>query len=274
MDLQKAKIFLEKINREFARMARDPENVARIDVDIICAYTREMYDAFLSEKNTTIAIAAEPPVRQPQQPPVDFSPERPAARTAPAPRREVVATPPPAPEPVYIAPPPPPAPKPAPEPVYVAPPPPPEPIYVAPPPPPPPAPKPAPEPVYVAPPPPEPVFVQPPVVTHRGHHHSDSDSLFEEKKAKELSERLAQSRIADLTRGAISLNDRPLFANLLFGGNGPLLVETLAALNSLSNFAEAKNYLLQNCVERFHWTDKSRQETAKSFIQLVRRRFN
>lgn len=271
MDLQKAKIFLEKINREFARMARDPENVARIDVDIICAYTREMYDAFLSEKNTTVPVPAatpEPALRPTTTaPPVEFSPERPAVRPA-ATRREpaVVAPPsPPEPAPIYVAPPPPAPLPPEPAPVYVAPPAPkpePAPVYVAPP---PPAPKPEPAPVYVAPPP-------PPV--HRPHFNPDAEALFEEKKAREHSEKLAQTRIADLSRGAISVNDRLLFANQLFGGNGNLLNETLAALNHCSGFAEAKDYLLQHCVERFQWADKGRQEFAKNFIQLVRRRFN
>ena len=48
MDLQKTKIYLDKLNREFARMAKDPENIVRLDVDIMASYIRELYDALYS----------------------------------------------------------------------------------------------------------------------------------------------------------------------------------------------------------------------------------
>ena len=49
MDFQKAKIYLDKLNREFTRMSKDQENTIRIDVDIMASYIRELYDAILSE---------------------------------------------------------------------------------------------------------------------------------------------------------------------------------------------------------------------------------
>ena len=48
MDLQKTKIYLDKLNREFARMDKDPDNIMRIDMDIMASYVRELYDAILS----------------------------------------------------------------------------------------------------------------------------------------------------------------------------------------------------------------------------------
>ena len=54
MDLQKAKIFLEKINREFTLMQRDPETISSIDVDILRQYIRDFYDAVLSEKTSVL----------------------------------------------------------------------------------------------------------------------------------------------------------------------------------------------------------------------------
>ncbi len=262
MDLQKAKIFLDKINREMARMAKEPENIARIDVDIICAYTRELYDAFLSEKNTVAATAAAPktePVRHasPEARPVEFTPERPE----PKPRREfveavviperiappaIIAAPVPAPQPIYE-----PAPEPPAPPKIVAPP-----IIEK-------APEPAPAPVHHV---PTPVFHQPFV-------SPESESLFEEKKARERSEMLAQTRIPDLTKG-IGINDKLLFTKQLFGGNANAFSDALNSLNHFANFAEAKNYLVQNVVGRFDWLEKSRAEMAKTFIQLVRRRYN
>ena len=109
MDLLKAKIFLDKLNREFTRLNKDPENIARIDVDIMLAYARDFYDALLSERTAAASpkpTPASPPIPEPQPTPVHTLPP----------------TPPPTPEP--IAPPPPkpaPAPAPNPEPIVIAP---------------------------------------------------------------------------------------------------------------------------------------------------------
>ncbi|MCS6928290.1 MAG: hypothetical protein NZM43_02230 [Saprospiraceae bacterium] len=91
MDLYKAKIFLDKINREYARMSKDPENIMRIDIDIMLAYVRDLYDALLSEPSPPMTS---PPRETPARP------TQPQARSAPpptAPAPEVA--PPPAVEP-------------------------------------------------------------------------------------------------------------------------------------------------------------------------------
>ncbi|MFN4080319.1 MAG: hypothetical protein ACK4NS_05420 [Saprospiraceae bacterium] len=101
MDLLKAKIFLDKLNREFNRLSKDPDNIARIDVDIMLSYARDFYDALLSER-----VAPSTPHWTP-------TPAPPAP--VPAPVRPPVVEPalslPPAPEPIA-----PPAPKVAPDP--------------------------------------------------------------------------------------------------------------------------------------------------------------
>ena len=53
MDLLKTKVYLDKLNREFIRLGKDPENIARIDIDIMASYVRELYDAILSDAHTT-----------------------------------------------------------------------------------------------------------------------------------------------------------------------------------------------------------------------------
>lgn len=256
MDLLKAKVYLDKINREFARMAKDPDNIARIDVDIMMSYIREFYDAYLTEKTTPTPV---PPA--PKAEPV-------------APSRPVVAPPAETPAPKPADPPPPPAPAPPPPPVVPDPPPPvvtrpPEPVV----PPAPPAPpvveeKPAP----AAPSPtPEPAR---PHVAHHGSHHlpPEAEALFEQKQAKELSEKLSELPVADL-RKAIALNDRLLLTRELFGGDAQAFETAIAALNSYTSFDQAKHYLLENCVMRYHWTEKKHLETARNFIKLVRRRY-
>lgn len=229
MDFQKAKIYLDKLNREFARMSKDPENIIRIDVDIMASYVRELYDAMLTESNTYVAPKVEPAKVRPIQRPMIIEPM------------------------VEMAPPPPPPP-------VVA--------EVPPPAPPPPARE---EPPAPAPPPP-PVETPRPAPTRAAASAAGGlDVLFEEKQAKELSEKLAEAAITDLKK-AIALNDRLLYTSELFAGDGQSFERALAALNSFSNFEDAREYIVQNCAVQYTWTEKKRLDTAKAFVKLVRRR--
>ena len=236
MDFQKTKIYLDKLNREFARMSKDPENTIRIDEDIMASYVRELYDAILSEPGV------------PAVPKVEPAPARPVVRPAVvAPIVEVAPPPPPPPPPApVVAEAPPPAPPAPPEPVREE----------------PPAPAPPPPVEEPRPTPPRPAVIPP----------AGLEVLFEEKQAKELSEKLAESAIADLKK-AIALNDRLLYTSELFAGDGKAFESTLGALNSFSNFAEAQDYLVQFCAVHYTWTDKKRLDIAKSFVKLVRRRY-
>lgn len=247
MDFQKAKIYLDKLNREFARMSKDPENTIRIDVDIMSSYVRELYDAILSESSSYVAPKAEhAPVRHHHKSPVAEQP----ATVAPAPIPVIAEVPPPAPPaPTREE-----TPAPAPPAPVEAPP--------APAPPPPPAPVEMPKVVAVAPP-----VVAPPIASLGG-----LDVLFEEKQAKELSEKLAESAIADLKK-AIALNDRLMYTSELFAGDGMAFENALAALNGYTQFDQARDYLVQYCAVQYTWTDKKRLDIAKAFVKLVRRRY-
>lgn len=253
MDLLKTKIYLDKLNREYARMSKDPDNIVRIDVDIMLSYIRELYDAVLSETPISVAVAPKPepaaPVRKPAPVAAPVQPVQEPVAAAPAP-----APPPP---PVVVAP--------APPPVVVEPPP----APVAPPPPPPVVE--APPPVVVVPPPPPPAAV-PSAPVGQVYVSPEAEALFEEKQAKELSEKLSELPISDL-RKAIALNDRLLLTRELFSGDGQAFDAALTALNACANMTEAKEYLQQNCVVRFGWLDPKRTDSAKNFIKLVRRRY-
>ncbi len=231
MDFQKSKIYLDKLQREFNRMNKDPENIVRLDIDILASYVRELYDAILSEP------AASAPAHKPEP--------APARAHTPAPVVEVVkeTPPPPPPPPVVVI-------EPVAPPVVQE-------IPVPPPPPPPPTP--------VAEEKPAPVKIAPPVA-------GGLEALFEEKQAKELSEKLAESAIADLKK-AIALNDRLLYTSELFAGDGKAFESALNAINDLSHFDQARDFLIQHYVVHYTWTDKKRVDTAKAFIKLVRRRF-
>lgn len=241
MDLHKTKIYLDKLNREYTRMSKDPDTIVRIDVDIMASYVRELYDAILADS-------------APVAPKTETHTSRKPAVSKPA-----IADEPPVPtpaQPVQTPPPPPPPP-----PVYEP----------AAPPPPPPVVEETPAPAA------PPVVIEPkpqPVVSSQSTDHvpSGMEVLFEEKQAKELSDKLSDLPIPDLKK-AIALNDRLLLTRELFAGDGQAFESTIASLNSFTNFSEARSYLVDHCVIRYGWLDKKRVEDAKGFVRLIRRRY-
>ena len=236
MDLLKTKVYLDKINREYARMSKDPDNVVRLDIDIMLSYVRDLYDALLSDDTSTPPVIkqarAEPPVREEPKAPTATEPpppKSPSAEQAPPPEDK-------------------PAPAPPPPPVVV------EAIKAE-------EPLPTVKPQAPSPPPSFPAI--PP----------DAEKLFEHKEAQELSEKLSNMPVADL-RKAIALNDRLLLTRELFSDDSPAFEKAIDTLNGFESMDQAKDYLLQHCVMRYRWTDKKRAETAKKFIKLVRRRYS
>lgn len=258
MDLLKAKIYLDKINREFGRMSQDPENILRIDIDIMQTYVRQLYDACLSEEvsapQAPVVSSTPAPARKPAPPAP--APEPPAPAPAEPSIPEVLYTPPP--QPVL-----PPQPVIPPQPIVVPPP-----VVV------PPAPPVENKPAPVPPPAPEQMFTPapPPPPAQKTQQPSGVEVLFEQKEARELVEKLSEQPIQDLRR-AIALNDRLLYTRELFANDNQLFENTITFLNNCTHLEDAKAYLIEHCVHQFGWTDKKKVETAKGFIKLARRRF-
>ena len=96
--------------------------------------------------------------------------------------------------------------------------------------------------------------------------------LFEMEVAKELSDKLSQSPISDLTK-ALGINDRLLTVNELFGGDFSSFDESFRKLNTMDSFEEAKSYLMEEIVLQHNWIDPSKKARAKRFIKFVRRRY-
>ena len=96
------------------------------------------------------------------------------------------------------------------------------------------------------------------------------EALFEEKDQSGIAGRMMRQRVTDLNR-ALSINNRVLFANKLFDGNEGLN-EALKTLNLRGSFANAKP-LLTDLAQQHDWAREDRQETAREFIDLVRRRY-
>jgi hypothetical protein len=152
------------------------------------------------------------------------------------------------------------------------------------PPPPPPPPPPRPKPRIVEPPKmdsePEPAKPAPakpevPVVQPVAKSKVDPDvlELFEmpNKAAKELSEKLSEMPISDLTK-AMGLNERIFTINELYGGNQDAFEQSIQELNKYSSFNEAKKYLY-GLAQTYNWAEKAKAKKAKNYIKLIRRRY-
>lgn len=227
MDLQQAKILLEKINALHKSVSLDNGEISTIERDLMLSYIRQLYEAYLSIEGTTTPSSFNKNV---------------------APKPKVVAAP--VVEEKVAPPPPPPAPEPEPEPVA------------------PPKPAPEPEPVAKAAPVPQAAPSQAPATANVDPAIS---SLFKHKEARELSEKLSQQAITDLTR-AMSINDKLLYSNELFGRDMARMNEALQKLNGLKNMDEAQDMLV-DIAQKFDWTEEERLEVAQSFIKLVRRKY-
>ncbi len=284
MNFHKAKILLEKINRLYAGMSLDSDNISPIERDLMMNYIREFYEVFYMDKQGTRPVPTPPVVKK--------SPVEPIVKTTPV-------TPPPQPEIKVQAPPvaPPPKPEPIarvqkpivprPEPVVVKPepitPPPPQPeVKVQAPPvvekPEPPKPQEPPKREikkfnFIPPPPRKPANPTPPPVAKPINTGSVSESdLFDTKSSNDLSSRLGLSKIDDLKR-AFGLNDKMMYTNELFGGNNNVFKETMDQLNSFVTFNQAKDYLMKNIANKYNWTAKTKSKLAKDFIKTISRKY-
>ncbi|MCB0636745.1 MAG: hypothetical protein KDC54_09020 [Lewinella sp.] len=235
MDLQQAQVLLNKINALQRSIGLDESAVSSIERDLMLSYIRQLYEAYSS-----LDIAAPGP-KPPARPEAPLAmPRQPEIK--PEPQPEI----PPAPKPA-----PPPKPEPKPEPT------------------PPPAPKPEPEErATPAPTPPKPT---PPPAASSEPMDPRISALFRAPAQRELSDKLSQSSVGDLAK-ALSINDKLLYANELFGRDMSNMNATLEQLNRLSNMDEAKPILVK-LAEKHDWTEEERSEVAESFIKLVRRRY-
>ena len=243
MNIDKAKILLDKINVLMRSMAVAPDQIADIEQDLMKNYIRQLYESVLEEsapapkptpkprpvKKEVVPPPTPEPIIEPE--PIPESAPVKAAPVAPKPK----PTPPPAPEPpveMEVVAPPPPAPKPTPKPA--------------------PAPK--------------------PVVTSAAIS-ADLEEVFTLPTATDLGEKLSQSPIKDLTK-AFSINERMFTIKELFGDNNDLFNNTIKQLNGLKSFEEAKKLLATSVASEYGWSKKSKQKKAKEFVKLIKRRYN
>lgn len=87
----------------------------------------------------------------------------------------------------------------------------------------------------------------------------------------DIAGRFGRQPIADLTR-ALTINNRVLFSKDLFGDDNELLNTTLRTLNTSGSMTAAQP-VLASLARRFDWAEEAKKETAREFIELVRRRY-
>ena len=247
MNLAQTKIYLEKIIALYKNMSADERNISPIERDLMLSYIRQLYETCLDTPSVSTPSTASAPPKVAPTPKVETPHAVEQPKVAPPPR----VTPPPTPEPVYVAPP------------VVE-----QPRYTPPPPV-------VEQPRYTPPPPPAHTPETPrmrPTQSPSSGASAEVEALFEEQVGKEISDRLSNAPVADLTK-AFGFNDRLLMQNELFLGNKTAFDEALKDLNNASSFDTARAFLADLAV-RNNWNlNADRQKNAKAFIKLVRRRF-
>jgi len=102
--------------------------------------------------------------------------------------------------------------------------------------------------------------------------NNELDHLFIWQEPSNLAERLASQAISNLSFSTFSMNERLLYTNDLFGKNSAEMEEAVKMINNFTHFDQAKVFLL-NIGRQHDWHKEERKEAAKSFINMVRRRF-
>jgi len=97
--------------------------------------------------------------------------------------------------------------------------------------------------------------------------------LFQFKKVEDLSEKLESTPIENIQR-ALGLNERILTQNELFKGDKESFDSTVQKLNGMNHFEEARNYLCQEIIPAYDWTNENRIKKAQEFIKLVKRKYS
>jgi hypothetical protein len=105
------------------------------------------------------------------------------------------------------------------------------------------------------------------------NNDEDINDLFVFTEAKELLEKLRDAPITDISK-AFTLNERLLYAKVLFGNNLEQMNHILGKLNHLDSYDEAKRLIVEEVIYTYGWNAKDKKKTAKELIQVVKRRYS
>lgn len=119
---------------------------------------------------------------------------------------------------------------------------------------------------------PEPIAQSVPDADNNTHTRTIDSALFDFKNGNDISDKLSNLPIADLTR-CMGINEYIFTKDELFGGDQNRMVDSLESMNKLSNFNLAKIELEALALD-YNWDSPNKIKKAKNFIQLVRRRYH
>ncbi len=96
--------------------------------------------------------------------------------------------------------------------------------------------------------------------------------LFEVNYGNELSQKLSQIPIKDLTK-AFSINERIFTVKELFKGDKDSFEKVIGDLDKLTSLEEAKDYLIKNIIEKHGWDNPKMLKKVKGFVATIKRRY-
>lgn len=94
--------------------------------------------------------------------------------------------------------------------------------------------------------------------------------LFDFAFSSDLSDRLANTKIDNLNR-VLTINDKILYINHLFGGEAIPFQDTLRKFEGFYTYDEAKQFASRELVLNYNWTTPDKYETVRQFMRQVKR---
>lgn len=240
MDIEKSTILLEKINNLHQIIQKDADNISSIEKDLLKDYIKALYES-LVDKPTSQKADSNSTTTVKNEPVIEVTDELPGSSGSKPEEVEAEIE-----KPIEIK-----------KPVYK------KPRIIE-----------VPEEIQ------EELASTPPKESSEIRHEAPTSTVSDEieelfddsDSSQDLSSRLANAPIKDLTK-SISINERILTVNELFGGNIGDFDQTLKTLNACTSFKEAKFNILADKAIEYAWSDTKRVKKAKKFIKLIRRRY-
>lgn len=96
--------------------------------------------------------------------------------------------------------------------------------------------------------------------------------IFERVEALELSDRLGNSKVSDIST-AMGINEKIFTIKELFGGDQNLFATVTSKINACGTYEEAVDFLSSTIARDKKWGDRNRAGKAKVFMKLVQRKF-
>lgn len=101
---------------------------------------------------------------------------------------------------------------------------------------------------------------------------NDLKEIFERETAVELSDRLSNTRVKEIS-SAMGINEKIFTIQELFGGDQKLFSSVTSNLDACKSYDEAVNLLSSTVARDQKWGDASKVKKAKTFMKLVQRKF-